>query len=109
MSQDNEMCEAPNHPKQPFVRVGTCGIRAATDQEIEAVEVMKQPKFSEVLRSAARGYLAPYQPVTTGFGNSPSFSSFDFERAKCTAAAFDAIADLYETYERAPPQEKEGL
>jgi hypothetical protein len=72
---------------------------------------MSEPKFSEVLRAAARGYLRPYQPdqsqwqsqapglgrLADGqYGQWPTFNTSDYQTAKSVAAAFNAIADLYE-------------
>ena len=77
---------------------------------------MKQPKFSEVLRAAARGYMAPYhgtqQYMPQSYGGSMQiigpFDSRDYATAKSVAGAFDALALLYEQYEAASPDQPEG-
>lgn len=74
---------------------------------------MKQPKFSEVLRAAARGVMEPYgggqqsntfQQAQNMGGISASFSSADYAAAKQMAGIFHAIADVYDSYEKGSPE-----
>lgn len=60
---------------------------------------MQQPKFSEVLRAAAKGLMAPYDPPPGA--TVWSFDGRAYDQAKQHAAMFNAIAELYETYEKA--------
>lgn len=72
---------------------------------------MEKPKFSQLLRAAANGYLEPY-----GMGNQQAqhygqqdngcsmgqvFDSSDYQNAKSVAAAFNAMAAVFEKCEMA--------
>jgi len=80
----------------------------------------RNEEIAKVLRAAAEGYLAPYQPVMpqgcnggstmfSGGGGGGfayiSYSEKDYNEAKCVASAFNAIARVYEALAMAEKEE----
>jgi len=62
-----------------------------------------RPKFSEVLREYAKGYLKPYDPARYSPGVGYYVSNEEIlaeQQAKCVASAFNQLAELYEKYEQ---------
>ena len=63
---------------------------------------MNEPKLSEIMYAAARGYMEPFstqQPQSQGMGGhvviGRMFDSADYSRAQSMASAFRAIGDVY--------------
>ena len=65
-----------------------------------------QPKFSEVLRAAAKGCLPFSQQNNQQFSGSnayastPPMNSADYEASQRMASVFNAMAAVYEKYEQ---------